>query len=145
MVTGWAVAYEKGWNAVVRAAAARGETDAVSLRRKVTTLDAMKARFESDAGFEIPRDGGRARDPSGRWELAADEFGDLRVGDAGATELDRAWVRIDGARCLFADDDSTLWIRFAGEWNVSWVTVDLPRRAVLQRFHESTGKPRPAT
>lgn len=130
---------------MVRAAAARGETDAVSLRRKVTTLDAMKARFAAEPGFELPADGSRVLDPAGRWAFAMDADGHLLAGAADAAALDWSRVRVRGDRCLFADDGTTLWIRGADEWNVSWKTFDLPRRIALQSFVEDTGKPRPAT
>lgn len=145
MVSGWAVAYAKGWNAVVRAAAARGETDAKSLRHKVTTLDAMKARFAAEPGFALAADGTRVGDPSGRWEVASTEYGWLLAGKAGAEQLNNTVGEVRDATCVFADGGSTLCVRRDDGWQVTYATFDLDRRASLQTFREDKGKPRPST
>ena len=144
-MTGWAVAYAAGWNAVVRAAAARGETDAQSLRHKVTTLDAMKARFAAEPGFTFAADGTRVLDPSGRWEMAAADYGSLVAAKAGAEGLNWTSARVGDATCVFADGGSTLCIRRDEGWQVTYATFDLERRASLQEFREESGKPRPST
>jgi len=144
MVSGWAVAYMKGWNAVMRGAVERGQVDTSALRAKVTSLDAVKARFDAGQGFFLPADGSRVADPSRRWEAALDAHGTLNVGRAGAP-LNFAFIDVRGATCLFADGGSTLCTRRDDGWRIEYETFDLERRITLQRFHEDTGKPRPST
>ena len=128
----------------MRNAVARGDVDTSALRAKVTTLEAMKARFAAEPGFVLPADGTPVADPSRRWEVATDEHGTLNVGRAG-TPLNFASLDVRGATCVFADGGSTLCVRRADEWRITYETFDLERRISLQVFHEETGKPRPST
>jgi hypothetical protein len=147
MVTGWAVAYAKGWNGVMRDAVARGDVDTSALHAKVTTLDAMKARFSAEPSFRFNDDGRRVRDPSGRWELNTDGGSCLQITDAASAGVDHVfgYVHVRGATCVFADGGSTLCVRRDEGWRIDYETFDLERRITLQQFHEDTGKPRPST
>ena len=128
----------------MRGAVERGQVDTSALRAKVTSLDAMKARFAAEPGLTFPADGSRVADPSRRWEAAVDEHGSLNVGRAGAP-LNFACRAVRGAPCVFADGGSTLCTRRDDGWRIEYETFDLERRITLQRFHEDTGKPRPST
>jgi hypothetical protein len=144
-VTGWTLAYRSGWNAVMRGAVASGRVDTSAMRAKVTTLDAMKARFAAEPGVVLPADGSRVTAPSGRWVVALDEHGSLGVGRADAPALDWAMVDVRDATCVFADGGSTLCVRREDAWRIEYETFDLERRITLQQFYEDTGKPRPST
>lgn len=139
VANGWRIAYVKGWNDVVRAAAARGETDAVSLRGKVTTLDAMKARFAADPGFVLPADGARVR--LARWDLFAEEHGYLNIARPGEKDGDWTFVSVRDARCVPADGGSTLCLRNDEGWRVVYRTFDLELRIELQTFEDRVGEP----
>ena len=139
-VTGWTLGYRCGWNAVMRSAVARGDVDTSALRAKVTTLDAMKARFAAEPGFTFAADGSRVTDPSRRWVVALDPNGSVSVGKANAPALDWALIELRGAKCVFADGGSTLCVRREDAWGVEYETFDLERRITLQEFQEDTGK-----
>ena len=129
----------------MRGAVARGEVDTSAMRAKVTSLEAMKARFAAEPGFAFPADGTRVPDPSGRWDCRMDDGGSLEVGNAGAADLNWGSLDVGGATCVFADGGSTLCVRRADEWRITYETYDIERRISLQEFHEDTGKPRPQT
>jgi hypothetical protein len=129
---GWTSGFVSGWNDAMRAAAAEGKFDAISLRHKVTSLGAMQARFAAEKGFELPADGTPVRDASKRWQFSVDADGTLQVRDLRAWATERTLVPVRGARCLLADSATTLWIRDADGRTCR--TVDLPGHIELQVF-----------
>ena len=142
MSTGWAVAYANGWNQVVRAAAARGELDSVSLRHKVRTLDGVKAAFGADAGSPLAKDAA-VSGPDGRFEVRAQgSYIEVRRADREGWET--TFVDAQDARVLFVDGGTTLLLRESGSWQDCFTSVDLPSRRMLQRWTEQTG-PAPST
>jgi hypothetical protein len=137
MSNGWAVAYENGWNQVVRAAAARGELDSVSLRHKVRTLDGVKAAFGADAGSPLSADA-VACDLGRRFEVRAQgSYVEVRRADRDGWET--TLVDAQDAHVLFADGGTTLLLRESGGGQDRFTSIDLPSRRMLQRWTEQTG------
>ena len=125
-------------------AVAHGETDAVSLKRKVTTLRAMKARFAAETPLAIRSGSPSARGPGGRFEISAGPNGALVVTRPGLPPTTSSPFEADGADVVLADDGTTLCVRTDAGWRVGYSTFDLDRRAVLQRFDDVVGSPPPS-
>jgi hypothetical protein len=131
--TGWKRGYESGWNAAVRAAAANGETDSVSLRRKVRTEARVAEEFAAAVKFVLPSDTTPVRAPSGRFEVRSDET-NLMVRAAGADDWQWSGLSVTNATVVFVDEGTTLIVREGDGASAQFTTVDLPSARALQEW-----------
>jgi hypothetical protein len=134
-----AVAYRDAYNDATLAALHGGRLDPHLLGHKVTTAEAVAARFAAEDGFPLEPGGPAAAVPGGRFSIEVaprNNQGDQRpylfVLDAGDGERRELHWHEAGSRGLLDHDGTTLLLRSGATGRIR--TFDLPRRLELQQF-----------
>lgn len=137
------VAYEAAFNREIRRALAAGELDEYLLKHKVTTREAVAARFaKEDGGRLLVMDAPAADAPGGRYRVAVRTESEeskkpyLFVTDvkAGTTE-ELIFLGSNEAHILFDHGGTTLLVR--DDYYKTYMTFDLPTLLFMQGFRDS--------